>query len=134
MVEDPVVAESYLVDGVGREYVCFGNGSVAPVIIYKLIAAECVLFGPGGRATRHEIGRLIVAEATENRIISREVVVDANIPRAFVQFAHGYVDVVVPRRISHIGSGVKLEYFRADRIDHGGGDDIATHACGLGSG
>src|SRR5215469_9405569 len=43
--------------------------------------------------------------------------VDTNIPGAFVGLPHRHVCIVVPHRIRHIGTWIKLKDPQADRID-----------------
>ena len=67
------------------------------MIIDVLVAAESVLLRPMRRAARDKVGRLIVAEAGEDRIFAGKVVVQADVPGTFIQLPHWLVDVVVIR-------------------------------------
>ena len=113
MVKDAVVAESDLVDGVRRKDVRFREGRVASVIVDVLVAAEGVLLSPCGRTAGHKVSSLIVTEPGKDRIVVGNVMVEANVESAFIQFPDGLVNVVVARRIG-VRRGIELQYFGAD--------------------
>src|SRR5262249_10878638 len=68
---------------------------------------------------------LVVAEAPEDRVVLREVVIDANIAGPFIRSSYWHVDVIESRGIC-IRGGIELHHFCPDRIDHGCRNDVAV--------
>ena len=62
VVENPAVADSGLVNCVGRKNVRLGHHGIAPMVVDVLVAAESVRFRPTRRSSGNEVGCLIVAE------------------------------------------------------------------------
>ena len=111
----------------------FGQSNIPAVVGYVLGAAECVLFRESGRTAGDERRGLIKAEAAEQRILSREIVVDANVKGVFVEFPRWRVDKISDQRPGHIGQRIKINHLLCDRIYQAGRDYVARYARCLGS-
>ena len=72
----------------------FGHHHIAPVILDVLIAAKGVGFRPCRRTAGDEVRCLVVAEAREDRIFAGKIVIEANVPGAFVELPRRLVRVV----------------------------------------
>ena len=79
IVENPVVAYAHLINAGRSENVGFGQSDIPSVVGYILSAAERILLRESGRTARDEGCGLIKTEAAEQRILSREIVVNTNI-------------------------------------------------------
>src|SRR5580693_8311422 len=99
------------------------------MIVDELIAAEGRRLRPCRRATRNEVGCLVVAETREGGVLARKVVVEANVPGTFVELSGELIGVIEAAGARRIGRGVERNYFRADWVDHRGRDDIAGDSC-----
>src|SRR5580704_10762585 len=134
MVEYPVESEAGLVDCAIRKKVCLRNRGVAPVIVDVLVAAKSIDFSPAGRASRHKVRGLIIAEAAKNRILCRKIVIDADIASPLVEFPDWLIHVVVTRsQVSRIRGRIKLNHFCGDGIDQGRRNCVADGARSLAS-
>src|SRR4029077_7262870 len=133
VVEDAVITEAELVHSKRRKDVCLADGYVAGVVDDALVAAECALFGESGRAAWNVRVRLVIAEAGEYGIRSREIVIDANIELRLIEFSD--------RRINEVNTGawvvcirrrVKIHHGLSDRIDQTIGTRriVARHCAG----
>ncbi len=126
MVKNPAESEAGLVDCAIREKVCLRDRGIAPVIVDELVAAKSIDFSPGGRASRHKVRSLIIAEAAKNRILGGEIVIDSDVARPLVEFPDWLVDVVETRReVSRVGCRVELNCLCAGGIHQGRRDCVA---------
>src|ERR1700722_5460218 len=98
------------------------------MIFDVLIAAKGTLFRPSWRAAGDEIRRLVVAEACEGGVLTGKIVIQANVPSAFIEFPHGLIDIVEGRVAYHIRRRIKLNHFGTDRIDQRRRNDVASLA------
>ena len=127
MIEDAVEASGDLVDSVRRKDVLLRNYGITAMVGNALVGAESVLRSPRGRTSRDEVCCLIVAEAGKDGIVAGQIVIHANVTRAFVEPADWLVGVVVTDagRNTGSGGGIELRNGKSDGVDQGAGNDGA---------
>src|SRR5271165_1924638 len=94
------------------------------MVFNVLVAAKSVLLGPRWRTAGNEVRGLIVAEARKGGVLTGEVVIETNVPSAFVEPPHRLINVVVACGV-RIGRRIKLNHLCGDRINQRGGNYLA---------
>ena len=132
MVENAVETEGELVDVAIVENMCFRDRSVAPVIKDVLGAGEGVSLSKSGRAAGNKRNRLIVAEAGEESVLGREIVIDAGIPLALVEPSDWNTrEVETQSRVAGVAYRIEIDHPLSDRINHVRRNLVAVYARSL---
>src|SRR5580704_5267813 len=102
------------------------------MIFNELRAPKCRSFRKSGRAARNEVRRLIVAEAREDGFFAGKIVVEADIPCAFVKLPVRHEGVVeLQGGIVRVGNGIKAKHSSTYRVNEGRRNYVAGRAACL---
>src|SRR5581483_7353428 len=118
VIEHAIKSEAYLVNRGRREQVSLRDGGVARVIENALVTRERALLGEPRRASWHVRRGLVVTKTREERVVSRNVLVQPDVELTLIQLAHGLTyEVVTECGIKCVGLWVQIDQGLPDGID-----------------